>query len=208
MNFNDFQAIESSNTRKVPAGLVRKQEYNNIKYLVVARKDENENIIEEGKFFISNHYYKTLDLQNNGFRQFTNPTTGETVIGLVANEHAVLMRPSKRSKENKKATVLRSTKLESALEKLGFIDSKVKDKQFLDLVKIEGSEGATVAGIPCIAVYTVAKGAVVAKTAKKAKEVKEEKVEKTKVEASSVDENPSTSADSASAPTPADKGWE
>lgn len=171
MNFEGFEVVENSHPRKGGYTLVKEQVYENMKYRVAPKKvkgkDDAVSLKMEGRFFISNARVKELGLGDdgtNGLLQLTNPQTGATMLCVVADEHAEILKKSKKGKKSKN---FNSPKLEAALERLLLIDPKLeKVSQYLDLTPVELSPGAIVKGIPVLKAFTFSKGIAKAPVAK------------------------------------------
>lgn len=169
MNFDDFDVVENSHPRKGGYTVVKEQAYENMKFRVapkkVKAKDGAESLKMEGRFYISNARVQELGLGDegaNGLLQLTNNATGVTLLCVVLDEHAQILKKSKKGKKSKN---FNSPKLEAALERLQLIDPKLeKVSQYLDLTQI--AENTTIKGIPVIKAFTFSKGVAKAPTVK------------------------------------------
>jgi hypothetical protein len=169
MNFEKFSAVNSSNERKNPT-TTKKQEYKGLKYRKFVPKGKTD---PEGKFFVSTEIWGTHDIDNNGFKQFTDKESGETVFAVVIDEHAVIL---KKSKKGEKTTSFKSTRLENALNRLGVIDSALLDaNQFIN-VEVAATN-VTIDSVPVISALILSKGEVKAKNPAPGKKKAAEAVE-------------------------------
>lgn len=149
MDFSQFKAVDKSNTKVAGSGLPTKvQEFSGLKYKKVTTKGGNK----IGKFTLSNDLFAAMGLSTNALRQFVNGTT--VVIGVVANEKGKILKASKKGEKGKS---FKSDILEADLTNAGLISGE--GKQFLSLTKV--ADTVEVAGIPCSAVYSIAKGAAI-----------------------------------------------
>lgn len=165
MDFSGFEAVDNSHPRKGGYTVKKEQSYENMKYRKAPKKvqgkDGAESIENEGRFYIANTKIKELGLDGpNGLRQFTNPTTGQTLFCVVVDKDASILKTKKSKnpdKVGKKAKNFKSDKLEAALEQAKMIDSSaVKVNQYLNLTQV--AENVTVKDVACIKVFTISKG--------------------------------------------------
>lgn len=160
-DFEKFEKVDNTFERKGGYTLVKEQEYANLKYRKAAKKLKAKEGVEaseviEGRFYISNERFKGLKLDVQGLRQFT-AADGETILAVVADADASILKSSKKSKDGNKVKNFKSPKLESALEKLGIIDTTlVGQNQFIDLTSI--ATNVNVKGVACIEVFSFSKG--------------------------------------------------
>jgi len=172
MDFSKFEKVDNTFERKGGYTLVKEQEYSSLKYRKAVKKtkdaDGKETETVEGRFYIANELFVSAGLATNGLRQFTTPDGSETVLAVVADEHAGILKASKKSKEGNKVKNFKSPKLEAALAQAGIIDTtKVGVNQFID-AKVIGTN-ADIKGVPCITVYGLSVGAAKPKTEAPAK---------------------------------------
>lgn len=170
-DFEKFEKVDNTFERKGGYTLVKEQEYSNLKYRKAAKKIKAKEGVEaseviEGRFYISNERFKGLKLDVQGLRQFTSPAPdGDTILAVVADADASILKSSKKSKDGNKVKNFKSPKLEAALEKLGIIDTTlVGQNQFIDLTSI--ATNVTIKGVPCLEVFTFSKGTAKPKTEK------------------------------------------
>jgi hypothetical protein len=157
MDFSKFSGVSSSNERKNPVS-TKKQEYEGLKYRKFVPKGKTD---AEGRFYVSNKVWDQFNLDANGLKQFTNKETGETVIAVVSDDDAIIL---KKSKKGEKTTSFKSTRLEAALHRIAVIDSSLVDmNQFINVASV--AQGVAIGDVNCLYVLTPTKGEVKAKNA-------------------------------------------
>jgi len=165
MDFSKFEKVENTYVRKASSGYTKEQAYEFLKFKKVNKKTKNEagedaGTVLEGRFYISNAFFAGADLSTHGLRQFTAPD-GETILAVVADADAAILKLSKKSKVGAKSKNFKSPKLETSLERMKLLDQSIeKESQYFDL-NLMGSN-VDIKGVNCIKVYTFVKG--VAKT--------------------------------------------
>lgn len=160
MNFDQFESVDNTHERKGGYTLVKEQVYDGFKYRKGAKKqkqkDGSKTEIVEGRFYISNAMWKAMNLDVNGLRQFTAPD-GTTIMAVVADADAAILKKSKKSKSGEKVKNFKSPKFELALENLKLIDTnKQGENQYLDLAVV--ATGVTIKGVSVITAYSFAVG--------------------------------------------------
>lgn len=169
-NFDEFESVDNTHERKSGYTLVKEQEYENLKYRKAVKKipqaDGTKKEEIEGRFYIAKKKFADLGLNTNGLRQFTAPS-GVTILAVVADQDALILKSSKKSKSGNKLENFKSPKLEAALEALKVIDTtKVGENQFIDLVSI--GKGVSIKGVSVIEAFTLVAGQPKLKTEKEA----------------------------------------
>ncbi len=220
MNFEKFQAVDNSFSRggvaKTKGTGVRRQEYSDFKYMKSLKKIKAQDAegtegtegykaavvaseVIQGRFYVANERFAALGLDTLGLRQFTAPD-GETVLGVVNNDDASILKATKKGKGNKVKN-FKSPKLEAALHAAGIIDkdAEVGVSQFITTTSV--AKNATIKGVSCVDVLAVSKGEAAKKAeAPVAKEVK--------AEAPAVEAAKPVEAAPVATPAPAAGGWE
>jgi hypothetical protein len=161
MDFSQFESVDNSHERKGGYTLVKEQSFDNLKYRRAVKKQKMEdgtvNETIEGRFYVSNSRWNSMNLDVNGLRQFTAPD-GTTILALVSDENASILKLSKKSKDGKKVKNFKSSKFELAIEALGLIDTKkVGENQFLDLESV--GTNVTIKRVPVIEAFKLSVGA-------------------------------------------------
>lgn len=158
-NFDEFKSVDVVNKKR--AGIAAKEEqYTGIKWRKALSKKKVEG--EEGtetivtKFFVSKAKVAELNLEENGLRYFLNKDKTAVLLGVVADEHAQLLK--KREGIAHKGNGFTSGVLEGILEKLGILSLNVEvgTNQFIDLVPVK--KNITLDGIPVIEAFSLKKG--------------------------------------------------
>ncbi len=160
MDFSAFESVDNTHERKGGYTLVKEQAYNGFKYRKAPKKqkqkDGSTTETIEGRIYISNSMWDKMGLNSNGLHQFTSPD-GTTIIAVVADADAAILKMSKKSKNGEKVKNFKSPKLELALEKLKLIDTnKVGENQFLDLTSV--ATNVTIKGVSVIEAFTFSVG--------------------------------------------------
>lgn len=167
MNFDQFESVDNTHERKGGYTLVKEQAYDGFKYRkgLKKQKQKDGSVTEtiEGRFYISNAMWKAMNLDVNGLRQFTAPD-GTTIMAVVADADATILKLSKKSKDGKKVKNFKSPKFELALEALKLIDTnKQGENQYLDLSSV--AKNVTIKGVAVIEAFSFAVGQPKAKVA-------------------------------------------
>lgn len=164
MNFDLFESVESTKTRQ-GSSMIKEQAFANLKYRKSPKKIKGKDgaadtELMEGRFYVSKARFQSEALLTNGLRQFTVPSTGETILAVVGIKDAQLLKDPKKGKDGlpgKKSTSFTSAKLEAALENLKVINTTViGENQFIDLTSI--ATNVAIKGVSCINVFTLSKG--------------------------------------------------
>lgn len=159
-NFDEFKSVDVVNKKR--SGIAAKEEqYTGIKWRKALSKKKVEG--EEGtetivtKFYVSKARVAELKLEENGLRYFLNKDKTAVILGVVADEHAQLLK--KREGIAHKGNGFTSGVLEGILEKIGILklDVEVGTNQFIELVPIP-KEGIVLDGIPVIKAFSLKKG--------------------------------------------------
>jgi hypothetical protein len=140
MDFGQFEPVTNEHKRKGGYTLVKEASFDDFKYRKSVKKQKGEDgkVTEtiEGRFYISKKRWDSMNLDTNGLRQFTAPD-GTTIIAVVSNDDATILKLSKKSKDGKKVRNFKSTNFELALEALKLLDtSKVGENQYLKLSSV------------------------------------------------------------------------
>lgn len=223
MNFEKFQVVDNSFSRggvaKTKGTGARRQEYSDFKYMKSLKKIKAQDAVGtegaegykpavvaaeviQGRFYVANGRFEALGLANLGLRQFTAPD-GETVLGVVSNEDASILKATKKGKGNKVKN-FKSPKLEAALHAAGIIDkdAEVGVSQFITTTSV--AKNATIKGVSCVDVLAISKG-----EATKPEVKAEAPVAKAVVaEAPAVEAAKPVEAAPVATPAPAAGGWE
>jgi len=160
MDFSQFESVDNTHERKGGYTLVKEQAYDGFKYRKAPKKqkqkDGSTTEVIEGRIYISNAMWNKMGLATNGLHQFTAPD-GTTIIAVVADKDAAILKMSKKSKNGEKVKNFKSPKLELALEKLKLIDTnKLGENQFLDLTSV--ATNVTIKGVSVIEAFTFSVG--------------------------------------------------
>lgn len=224
MNFEKFQVVDNSFSRggvaKTKGTGVRRQEYSDFKYMKSLKKIKAQDAVGtegtegykpavvaaeviQGRFYVANGRFEALGLANLGLRQFTSPEDGETLLGVVNNADASILKQTAKGK-GKKVKNFKSPKLEAALHAAGVInkDAEVGVSQFIATKSI--AKNVTIKGVSCVDVLAVSKG-----EATKPEVKAEAPVAKAVVaEAPAVEAAKPVEAAPVATPAPAAGGWE
>lgn len=161
LNFDKFEAVNNTFERKGGYTIVKEQLYDFLKFRAANKEKTNEDGTKSPDgiselFHIANKFFTEQNLAEHGLRQFTAPD-GQTVLAIVADEHASILKKSNKSKEGHKVKNFKSPNLKAALTKVGLIDPTLLGvNQFLNL-ELAG-ENVVIKGIPCLKVFTISKG--------------------------------------------------
>mgnify|MGYP001559554701 CR=1 FL=1 len=162
MNFDQFKRVETSNTRK-KGTYVKSQSFEDVRYKRNEKEKEGGVLAEEGRFYISNARFEAWGLTGaRGLKQFTDPASGATVVAVVNETDAALLK--QKGESAKKGKNFKSNRLEQALSKLGVINLASKENQYLKATEV--ASNASIDGISCIHVLTFTKGEKKAKVLK------------------------------------------
>lgn len=159
INFAEFSVQKSANERASLAGVKRGQNFNFKFRKFNSAKGGEEKI--ETIYTLSNAKFAELGLDNYGIVQIVSPD-GKPYIAVVSNDEATMLkRTDKLAADAPKGKKFKSTILDKALIAAGILEDVTDKTQSLDLVKVEGSDNAPLAGgkVAVGGVYEIVKGA-------------------------------------------------
>ena len=174
MDFSKFEKVENTFARSGGNSTsVREQSFSFLRYKKSEKtkkdKDGNESKVLAGHFYLATDFFNSANLAAQGLCQFTAPD-GETVIAVVADKDAEIMKITKKGKSGNKVKNFKSPKLEAALSQAAVIDEKlIGVSQIVDLEQV--ATNVNIKGVDCLIAYTIKKG-----------ETKEVAVKETKAE--------------------------
>jgi len=208
MNFDKFDVVEAANERKKGGKTTKEQNYTDLRYRRVEKKNEaGESLGIEGRFYVANAKWAELGLDSYGMKQFVAPD-GEVLLALVANENASFLKATAKGK-GAKIRNFKSTKVEAALTANGTITNEVGPNQFITLEKV--ADTVVIKGITCFGVYKPVKGAAKPKATPVEKAIDTAKAENTvaatPVATPTAEPVKSTEAQAASPAASAEAAW-
>lgn len=163
MNFANFKAVTTANTRDNSHLLAPRQNFN-FKYKKAYAKDKVKGEVITSAFTVSNNLFEQLglDSKETGAMEMIGPDeTGATksYLALVDNDNAVYFKTTKKNEGGKKGSQFKSSLLEKSLIEQGIIEDKIGVTQKLDLTLVAGSEGVQIDGITIKGLYEISKAA-------------------------------------------------
>ncbi len=164
MNFDKFKKVDSSNTRE-SASRAKSQTFEDLRFRMKDVPMEDGKIVKQGRFYINGSKFESWGLNGAmGLKQFTDPTSNETVLAVVSQADATLLKQKGEGKT--KGRNFKSNRLEKALAALGVLDLNIVDaNQYIKATVV--AKNCTIDGLSCSLVLDLTKGE------KKAKPVKE-----------------------------------
>ena len=171
MDFGKFDKVENTFPRLLSnkaTGASRKQSFDFLSYKKSEKiKKGTEEKVTVGHFFMASSFFVSANLTEKGLCQFTTPDGKETVLAVVEDKYAEIMKLTKKGKSGNKVKNFKSPKLEAALATAGLIDESVLgERQTLDLELV--GTNVEIKGVPCISVYSFKKGTAKEATTKEA----------------------------------------
>lgn len=155
INFASFTVQKSANERASLAGVKRGQNFKAKFRKFLSGKTGEQKV--ETIYTLSNDKFAEMGLNENGIIQIISPE-GVPYIAVVPNENATMLkRTDKLAKDAEKGKKFKSTILDKALMSAGIIEDKTDETQYLDFVKVEGSENTVLGNFTAVAIYEVVK---------------------------------------------------